>query len=214
MKRIPVAVTLIVLLQSSINGSAVFAQSGERKPGDPVNLGHVHKAYGEDDSNSFKYSYTPSSTFSSSNAAANHSKDKNKTRNKQAPAPAQVNTSMTPVYNPEEHAPVTSVPPYTATNSASETTKPAHTPGKLRNALKGIGNVIIGGSALLASPSTNSPGNASGAPMVGPSSSSSNGMTGVSQMLAPPGGYSSTTSTGYSSGSKGSNPATNFFLRP
>lgn len=211
MKRIPMAVALMVLLQSSISGSAVFAQSGDRKPGDPINLGHVHKPYGEDDSNSFKYSYTPSSTSSSSNAAASHSENKNKSHNKQAPAPAQVNTSMTPVYNPEEHAPVTSMPPYTATNSAPETTKPAHTPGKLRNALKGIGNVIKEGSALLASPSTDSSGNVSGAPMFGPSPSSSNGLTGVSNMLAPPGGYSSTTSRGYSSGS---NPATNFFLAP
>ncbi len=206
MKRIPSAVALMVVLQSSISGSAVFAQSGEWKPGDPVNLGHVHKPYGEDTSDSFKYSYTPSST---SNAAASHSQSKDKTHRKQAPAPAQVNTSMTPVYRPEEHAPGT--PPYTATNRAPETTKPTHTPGKLRNALRGIGNVIKEGSSLLASPSTNSPGNVSGAPMSGPSPSSSNGLTGVSNMLAPPGGYSSSTPRSYN---PGSNPATNFFLRP
>ncbi|CAN5314662.1 hypothetical protein BH10CYA1_BH10CYA1_54530 [soil metagenome] len=190
MKLTPIGLTLLIVLQSTFLSSGVFAQSSNWKPGDPVNLGHVHKPYtGEDESNSSLY--TPPASQSSSVSASDFKGHTKKDRSKRAGQPVQ-----TP-------------------DSSSAT---AHTPSKLRNAFRGIGNVIQReGKAWMDNPSNGSFGNASGAPMSGASSSSSDGLTGVSKMMAPPSGYGSGSNSTTNSPRKyspGSNPATNFFLRP
>ncbi len=210
MKFTPFGLTLIILLQSTISGSTgVFAQSGDRKPGDPINLGHVHKPYTGEEEDSNSLLYTPPPTAQSANVSGSKSRTK-KDRSKKIPQQVPVSPSVTAVSHPAEAPapPVSNSIPYTkdaSKDNSSESSTTAHTPGKLRNALKGIGNVIQreGSNWLAPGPTSGASGN--GSPLSGPAPSRQ-GLSGLTNGL-----LGSPNSGGYN---PAYNPATSFFIAP